>query len=114
MLTARAASITRRTSSRVTVRSFDDTAMTPRLLNERMCPPAMPTVTVSMLVPAIVSASATAAFTASTVASRLTTTPLRRPREGASPTPTIRVSPPAIGSATTQQIFVVPMSRPTT
>src|SRR5438105_9437269 len=44
-----------------------------------------------------------------TVFSMLTTTPRRRPSEGASPTP-MMFSPRSVGSPTTQQILVVPMS----
>ena len=55
----------------------------PRLLNDRMWPPAMPTVARSTATPAISSASSTQDFTASTVASKLMTTPLRSPRDGA-------------------------------
>src|SRR5207244_13638682 len=44
-----------------------------------------------------------------TVFSMLTTTPRRRPSEGASPTP-MMFSPRSVGSPTTQQIWVVPMS----
>src|SRR2546430_16973906 len=39
----------------------------------------------------------------------LTTTPRRSPSEGASPTP-MMLSPRSVGSPTTQQILVVPMS----
>src|ERR1700674_1567438 len=44
-----------------------------------------------------------------TVFSMLTTTPRRRPSEGASPTPTM-FNPRSVGSPTTQQILVVPIS----
>src|SRR5438046_10313063 len=44
-----------------------------------------------------------------TVFSMLTTTPRRSPSEGASPTP-MMLSPRSVGSPTTQQILVVPMS----
>jgi len=51
---------------------------------------------------------------ASTVESMLTTTPRRRPRDGAVPTPTMSRPPSGDGRAMTAQIFVVPTSSPTT
>src|SRR5665213_1949108 len=47
------------------------------------------------------------------VASKSTTTPLRMPRDGASPTPMIS-SPLGPSAATTAQVFVVPISSPQT
>src|SRR5262245_21026334 len=113
-LMARAASIARWTSTTETSRSLFPTATTPRLLTPRMWPPAMPAYTPDTSTPAICSASPTAWRIASTVASMFTTTPLRRPRDGAVPTPTTSMPPLAFGSAMTAQIFVVPTSSPTT
>ena len=62
--------------------------------------------------PAICSASATACLMASTVESMLTTTPLRSPRDGLTPMPTMSRPPPEEASAMTQQILVVPTSSP--
>src|SRR4029077_5076010 len=54
-------------------------------------------------------AASTACVMPRTVFSMLTTTPRRRPSEGASPTPTM-FRPRSVGSPTTQQILVVPIS----
>jgi hypothetical protein len=113
-LMARAASTARSTSVDVTSRSRPETATTPRLLSERMWPPATPAYTRPTSTPAICSASATACLMASTVESMFTTTPRRRPREGALPTPTTSRAPPGLGAPITAQIFVVPTSSPTT
>ncbi len=48
----------------------------------------------------------------STVESMLTTTPLRKPRDGLVPTPTMSRVPMDDHSAMTQQILVVPTSSP--
>ena len=80
--TALAASMTRSTSCCVTSRFLPEIAMTPRLLSPLMWPPAMPTKADRISTPAINSASSTARRTESTVASMLTTTPLRKPRDG--------------------------------
>ena len=84
-LIARAASSARSMSCWPTSRCLPDTAITPRLLTPRMCPPAMPTRTEAISTPAISSASLTACLMDSTVESMLTTTPLRRPRQGLKP-----------------------------
>ncbi len=98
-LMARAASTARSTSAALTSRSRPEIATTPRLLSERMWPPATPAYTRDTSTPAICSASATACLIASTVESMLTTTPRRRPREGAEPTPMTSRPPPGLGSA---------------
>src|ERR1700726_61235 len=54
-------------------------------------------------------AASTACVMPRTVFSMFTTTPRRRPSEGASPTPTM-FRPRSVGSPTTQQILVVPIS----
>src|SRR6266545_1696933 len=85
---------------------------TPRLLMPRICPPATPVMTEAISTPAISSASPTACLMDSTVESMLTTTPLRRPRDGLTPTPMMSRLPTGDHSAITQQIFVVPTSSP--
>src|SRR5712692_5477709 len=111
MLMARAASRTRAMSPCFTSLSF--TATTPCELKPRMWPPAMPAYTDAIAHPAISSASSTARRMEDTVASMLITTPLRRPREGCVPMPMTSI-PSGPTSPTMQQIFVVPMSSPTT
>jgi hypothetical protein len=59
------------------------------------------------------SAASTAADTEARVDSMLTTTPLRRPDEGATPTPMISKTPFSLYSPTTARVLAVPMSRPT-
>src|SRR5262245_47765777 len=111
-LMVRAASSARSTSCWLTSRCLPETAITPRLLTPRMCPPAIPTSTDAISTPAIPSASPTACLIDSTVESMLTTTPLRRPRHGLSPTPTMSSSPAGDHSAMTQHDLVVPTSSP--
>ena len=86
-VTALAASIDRRTSSRVISRFLPATATTPRLLTPFMCAPDSPRCTASISMPAVSSASSSAFLIDSTAASRLTTTPRRMPRESAQPDP---------------------------
>src|SRR6266568_6405618 len=107
--TARAASITRLTSSCPISRSERATAIMPRLFWLRTCVPAMPTKADSTLWPHIRCAASTAWLMPLTVFSMLTTTPRRRPSEDASPKPTM-LRPRSVGSPTTQQILVVPIS----
>ena len=111
--TALAASMTRSMSWRVTSRFLPAMAMTPRLLIPLMWPPAIPTKADRISTPAISSASSTARRMESTVASMLTTTPLRSPRDGLWPRPMTSTTPLPFFSATMAQTFVVPMSRPT-
>src|SRR4051812_36167357 len=111
--TAFAASIARRTSSRVISRFFPATAMTPRLLKPLMCGPDSARCTESISTPAISSASSIAFLIDSTAASRLTTTPRRMPRDSATPSPTISRRSPSRISPTTAVTFEVPTSRPT-
>src|SRR5215475_3262546 len=111
-LMARAASSARSTSAWLTSRCLPETAMTPRLFTPRMWPPATPASTLAISTPAISSASPTACLMLSTVESMLTTTPLRNPREGLVPTPTMSSVPMEDHSAMMQQILVVPTSRP--
>ena len=59
----------------------------PRLLKPVMWPPAIPVYTDEISQPAMSSASSTAFLMDSTVASMLTTTPLRRPTDGWVPMP---------------------------
>src|SRR5512133_2833079 len=58
------------------------------------------------------SASSMARLIEATVASMLTTTPLRSPFDGCEPMPMMSM-PSSVTSPTMAQIFVVPMSRPT-
>src|ERR1700720_3053391 len=111
--TARAASITRLTSSCPISRSERATAITPRLFWLRTCVPAIPTNADSSLWPHIRCAASTAWLMPRTVFSILTTTPRRRPSDGDSPTPTMFM-PRSVGSPTTQQILVVPISNAVT
>src|SRR5579871_3305330 len=107
------ASITRRTSPVVTSRSSPETATTARLFVLRIWSPVMPTKTSSKCVPAMRSARSVAASMDLIVSSKSTTTPLRIPRDGASPNPTIsRPAEPL--TATTVQVLVVPISSPHT
>src|SRR5439155_14863147 len=59
-------------------------------------------------------ALSTASSIACTVLSISTTTPRLRPVDGLTPTPLTMISPLSLTSATTQAIFVVPISRPAT
>ena len=112
--TARAASIARRTSSRVTSRFLPATATTPRLLKPLMCGPLMPRCTESISTPAISSASSIDFLIDSTAASRLTTTPRFSPFDSAEPMPMMSSPPSSTISPTTVHTFDVPMSSPTT
>ena len=62
--------------------------------------------------PAMCSASSIARLIEATVASMLTTTPLRSPFDGCVPMPMMSM-PSSVTSPTMAQILVVPMSRPT-
>src|SRR6266849_839634 len=109
--TARAASIARRVSSRVTSCWRPDTAIIPREFCEPTCMPEMPTNAERTLRPERRSAASTAAATDWTVRSMSMTTPLRRPSEGACPMPmtsTPPLRPPTSPMST--QTCVVPMS----
>src|SRR5256885_3297786 len=88
-------------------------ATTPRLFSPRTCAPATPTKARSTEQPAMSSASSTACLIEETQASRLTTTPLRIPREGAEPNPVMSMLPVSRGSAIRTQTLVWPMSSPT-
>src|SRR5580658_3230752 len=108
--TARAASITRSTSRELT--SPPRTATIPWLLRPLICGPATPTTTEPTRTPEVFSASSTAALIASTVASILTTTPLRRPVHGAIPNPSVANCPSGSDSPTIAQTLLVPTSSP--
>src|ERR1700674_6002944 len=73
----------------------------------------MPTKADSILWPHIRCAASTAWLMPRTVFSMLTTTPRRRPSEVASQNPTM-LRPRSVGSPTTQQILVVPISNAVT
>src|SRR5215510_13815022 len=111
--TALAASMARRTSSRVISRFLPATAITPRLLNPLMCGPDSPRCTVPISMPAISSASSIAFLIESTAASRLTTTPRLMPRDSATPMPTTCRLLSSMPSQTTQTTVDVPTSSPT-
>jgi hypothetical protein len=111
--TALAASMARRTSSRVISRFLPATAMTPRLLNPLMCGPDSARWTVSISMPAISSASSIAFLIESTAASRFTTTPRLMPFDSATPMPTTSRLPSSRLSPTTAQTLDVPTSSPT-
>ena len=111
--TALAASIARRTSSRVISRFLPATATTPRLLNALTCAPERPRWTESISTPAVSSASSIAFLIDSTAASRLTTTPRRMPLDSARPSPMMSSPPSSVISPTMAAIFEVPTSRPT-
>jgi hypothetical protein len=105
-----ACSITRFTSPGFT--SWFLIATIPISLRASMWPPAIPAYTELISHPAMSSASSTAFRIESTVESMSITTPFRRPRDGWVPIPAMSIRSPFC-SATTAQIFVVPMSRPT-
>jgi hypothetical protein len=112
--TAFAASTTRSTSACEISLSRRETAITPRELIERMWSPGDAGVHALDLDAAMRSASSTARAIEATVFSRLTTTPRRRPSEGAHADADdldVRVSGSI--SAMIAEIFVVPMSSPT-
>src|SRR5688572_4275540 len=109
--TARAASMTRSTSSDVT--SLLRIATMPCELRLRTWLPAIPAYTEWISQPAISSASSTARWIDCTVDSMLTTTPRFRPREGCDPRPTTSMRPSCVISPTIATTFDVPMSRPT-
>src|SRR5688572_13473678 len=111
--TAFAASIARRTSSRVISRFLPATAMTPRLLNPFTWGPERARYTESISMPAISSASSMAFLIESTAASRLTTTPRLMPRDSATPMPTTCRLLSSMPSPTTQTTVDVPTSSPT-
>src|SRR5258706_1840854 len=111
MLTARAVSSARSTSSAVTSRSL--IATMPVELKLRMWLPAMPTKAEAILQSAISSASSSARCTAATVASMLTTTPFFMPFDSCPPMPRTSSAPSARSSATRHATFEVPMSRAT-
>src|SRR5215471_3516522 len=84
--------------------------MTPREFRPCTCTPPSPTYTWSIGSPHIISASSTARLIASTVASMLTTTPFRTPRDSARPTPMISILPLSVASPAINLTSVVPMS----
>jgi len=86
----------------------------PRLLAEAMCSPETETKAGVKRAPAMRSARSTASSIALMVASRSTTTPLRRPKEGEVPIPTMWTSPSSSTSPAMAQTLVVPISRPAT
>src|SRR6202049_4951701 len=113
-LTAREASTTRWTSSSPISWSGRATATTPVEFCEERWVPASETTTDSMRWPAMRSAATAAAWMEAMVLSRLTTTPLRRPSVGLSPTPMMLTGASGSSdSAMTTTTRLVPRSRPT-
>src|SRR5487761_66008 len=113
-LTARLASTTRWTSSSPISWSGRATATTPVEFCDQRWVPARETTTDSMRWPAMRSAVTAAAWMAAIVLSRLTTTPLRRPSDGLTPTPMMLTGAPGSSdSAMTTATRLVPRSRPT-
>src|ERR1700682_1848442 len=113
-LIARLASTTRCTSSSPISWSGRATATTPSEFCDQRWVPARETTTDSMRWPAMRSAVTAAAWVAAIVLSRLTTTPLRRPSDGLSPTPMmVTGAPGSSDSAMTTATRLVPKSRPT-
>src|SRR5229473_255411 len=113
-LTARLASTTRWTSSSPISWSGRATATTPVEFWDQRWVPASETTTDSMRWPAMRSAVTAAAWMAAMVLSRFTTTPLRRPSEGLTPTPMMLTGAPGSSdSAMTTATRLVPRSRPT-
>src|SRR5438128_5706342 len=114
MLTARLASTTRWTSSSPISWSGCAAATTPvEFWLQRLVPPTF-TTTDSIRCPAMRSAATVAARIEAMVFSRLTTTPLRRPSDGLSPTPRMLTGAPGSSdSAMSTATRLVPRSRPT-
>ncbi|EKD50630.1 MAG: hypothetical protein ACD_62C00475G0004 [uncultured bacterium] len=110
MTTADAPSMTRSISRSVMSLFLTDTMLW--LLIPLMWLPEMAAYTDRISQPAMSSASSIAFFMESMVASMLTMTPLRKPREGWEPIPMTSI-PSCVTSPTMAQIFVVPMSSPT-
>src|SRR6202171_5332633 len=108
------ASTTRWTSSSEISWSGRATATTPVEFWDQRWVPARETTTDSMRWPAMRSAVTAAAWMAAIVLSRFTTTPLRSPSEGLSPTPTTHTGAPGSSdSAMTTVTRLVPRSRTT-
>src|SRR5229473_3495284 len=108
----RAASTARRTSSRSMSRGRCPRVMPPRLFTPRTWPPATPISASSTGTFATLSASSTARRMELTVESRLTIRPLRSPLDSAAPSARNFTSSPST-SASSTQVFVLPMSSPT-
>ena len=75
-------------------------------------PPPIPTTALSILWPEMRSARSTEATMASVASVTLTIMPRRMPRDGTTPTPTMRRLSPSSSSPTSVQVFVVPTSMP--
>src|SRR5262245_43730728 len=92
--------------------SLSLTATMPCELSPRTCAPEIAAYTVEIWQPAMFSASSIAAWIELTVVSMFTTTPRRRPLDGAVPMPMMSM-PSSVTSPAMHAILVVPMSRPT-
>jgi len=108
-----AASSTRSTSSTVMPCSRREMPTTPRLLREETCVPLSPTYARSILYPDVRSAFSTEAAMDAVASATSTTTPLRTPREGATPTPITQTFPSPSTSPTKVHTLLVPTSMPT-
>ena len=111
MAIARAESITRCTSSAVMPRPPCEMETTPLLLSDEIWSSATLTNAPSIIYPERCSAFSLLARMAAVASSALTITPLRSPREGATPMPMMRRRPlSSFRSAMSVQTFVVPTS----
>src|SRR6187401_1370589 len=113
METARATSIARLMSSRVTSRWWAVTATWPRELRLSTCWPPTPTKARSIFQPDSRSARSTATAIERTVWSMLMTTPFLRPEAGTVPWPMIVSRPSRLTSPMRAQTLLVPTSMPT-
>ncbi len=110
MLTTRAPSSTRATSSGIIGRDRSGIATMPRLFRQAMCAPATPTCADRIRVPLDRSAFSTDVLIDSVASRMFSTIPRDSPAEGAMPTPSTRTSSSVVTSPTTVATFVVPMS----
>src|SRR6476661_1701215 len=113
-VTRRYMSCVRRFTSSEPMVSAELRVMLPLCCRLLMCWPAMPTFTTPMLIPDCSSAWRMARLIASTVLSILRTMPRETPSDTALPMPRISSFPNSFLRPTKAQIFVVPMSSPTT
>ena len=113
MDTARATSVARLMSSRVTSRVWPLTATAPREFCDSTCWPPTPTNARSIFQPDSRSACSTAFAIEWTVWSMLTTTPFLSPAAGTEPLPMIVMLPSRPTSPISATTFVVPTSIPT-
>ena len=113
MVTARATSVARSTSSRLTSRWGPLTATAPRELRLSIWLPPTPTKAASRRIPDSRSAASTEERMDATVCSMLLTTPLRRPLAGTMPLPMTLMAPSRVTSPTSTTTLLVPTSSAT-